>query len=96
MSRTDYNNSVNEYNSYIRKFPAVMTAKVLGSKPREYFEVTDAAKRDVPTVDFNAAPAVPAPATPAAERGSREAVAAVASRRSQGPAPGIGAGPSLL
>ncbi len=62
VSRTDYNNSVNEYNSYIRKFPAVMTAKVLGSKPREYFEVTDAAKREVPTVDFNAAPAVPAPA----------------------------------
>jgi LemA protein len=61
-SRTDYNNAVNEYNTYIRRFPAVMTAKVLGSKAREYFEVTDAAKRAVPTVDFNAAPAVPAPA----------------------------------
>jgi LemA protein len=36
-----------------------MTAKVLGSKPREYFEVTDAAKREAPTVDFNAAPAKP-------------------------------------
>ncbi len=69
VSRTDYNNSVNEYNSYIRKFPAVMTAKVLGSKPREYFEVTDAAKRAAPTVDFapSAAPAAsaPAPAAPA-------------------------------
>jgi LemA protein len=61
VSRTDYNNAVNEYNSYIRKFPAVMTAKVLGSKPREYFEVTDAAKRAAPTVDFTA-PAVPPPA----------------------------------
>ena len=60
VSRTDYNNSVNEYNSYIRKFPAVMTAKVLGSKSREYFEVPDAAKRAAPTVDFNAAPAAPA------------------------------------
>jgi LemA protein len=70
VSRTDYNNSVNEYNSYIRKFPAVMTAKVLGSKPREYFEVTDASKRDVPTVDFNAAPAPAAPevAAPAAPK----------------------------
>jgi LemA protein len=58
-SRTDYNNAVNEYNTYIRRFPAVMTAKVLGSKAREYFEVTDAAKREVPTVDFNAAPAKP-------------------------------------
>ena len=64
VSRTDYNNSVNEYNAFIRKFPAVMTAKVLGSKPREYFEVTDAAKREAPTVDFNAAPA-PATAAPA-------------------------------
>ena len=65
VSRTDYNNSVNEYNSYIRKFPAVMTAKVLGSKPREYFEVSDSAKRGAPVVDFNAAPAVsPAPAAP--------------------------------
>jgi LemA protein len=63
-SRTDYNNAVNEYNTYIRRFPAVMTAKVLGSKAREYFEVTDAAKREVPTVDFNAAPAVTAPAKP--------------------------------
>ena len=60
VSRTDYNNSVNEYNSYIRKFPAVMTAKVLGSKPREYFEVSDSAKRGAPVVDFNAAPAAPA------------------------------------
>jgi LemA protein len=64
VSRTDYNNAVNEYNAYIRKFPAVMTAKVLGSKPREYFEVTDAAKRAAPTVDFNAAPATTAPAAP--------------------------------
>ena len=60
VSRTDYNNSVNEYNSYIRKFPAVMTAKVLGSKPREYFEVSDSVKRGAPVVDFNAAPAAPA------------------------------------
>ncbi len=65
VSRTDYNNSVNAYNSFIRKFPAVMTAKVLGSKPREYFEVTDAAKREAPTVDFSA-PSVAPPAAPAA------------------------------
>ena len=65
VSRTDYNNAVNEYNAFIRKFPAVMTAKVLGSKPREYFEVSDASKRAAPTVDFNATPAVTAPATAA-------------------------------
>jgi hypothetical protein len=41
-----------------------MTAKVLGSKPREYFEVTDASKRAAPTVDFTP-PAATAPAAPA-------------------------------
>ncbi|MFN7459343.1 MAG: LemA family protein [Gemmatimonas sp.] len=52
VSRTDYNNAVRQYNEYIRKFPAVLTAKATGAKAREYFEVTDAAARAVPTVDF--------------------------------------------
>ncbi|QJR36050.1 LemA family protein [Gemmatimonas groenlandica] len=52
VSRTDYNGAVRLYNEYIRKFPAVLTAKVTGSKPRTYFEVTDAASRAAPTVDF--------------------------------------------
>lgn len=53
VSRTDYNTAVRQYNEYIRKFPAVMTAKATGAKPREYFEVTDAAARTAPTVDFS-------------------------------------------
>ena len=52
VSRTDYNNAVRQYNEYIRKFPAVLTAKATGAKARESFEVTDAAARAVPTVDF--------------------------------------------
>ncbi|MCA0377026.1 MAG: LemA family protein [Gemmatimonadetes bacterium] len=52
VSRTDYNGAVRQYNEYIRKFPAVLTAKVTGAKPRTYFEVTDAAARAAPTVDF--------------------------------------------
>jgi LemA protein len=52
VSRTDYNGAVRSYNEYIRKFPAVLTAKVTGAKPRTYFEVTDAAARAAPTVDF--------------------------------------------
>ena len=52
VSRTDYNEKVRQYNEYIRKFPAVMTAKATGAKPRAYFEVTDAATRAAPTVDF--------------------------------------------
>lgn len=53
VSRTDYNNAVRQYNEYIRKFPAVLTAKATGAKAREYFEVTDAAARAAPTVDFS-------------------------------------------
>ena len=52
VSRTDYNNAVRQYNEFIRKFPAVLTAKATGAKAREYFEVTDPAARAVPTVDF--------------------------------------------
>ena len=53
VSRTDYNGAVRTYNEYIRKFPAVLTAKATGAKPRTYFEVTDAGSRSVPTVDFS-------------------------------------------
>lgn len=53
VARTDYNAAVKNYNEYIRKFPAVMTAKATGAKPRTYFEVTDAAARAAPTVDFS-------------------------------------------
>lgn len=52
VSRTDYNEAVRAYNAYIRKFPQVMTAKVTGAKAREYFEVTNPANREAPTVDF--------------------------------------------
>lgn len=53
VARTDYNNTVREYNEFIRKFPQVLTAKATGAKPRVYFEVTDAAARAAPTVDFS-------------------------------------------
>jgi LemA protein len=56
VSRTDYNGAVKSYNEYIRKFPAVLTAKATGAKPRAYFEVTDAASRAAPTVDFEKKP----------------------------------------
>lgn len=52
VSRTDYNATVQKYNAYIRKFPPVITAKVIGAKPREYFEVTNPGAREVPKVDF--------------------------------------------
>ena len=52
VSRTDYNGSVQRYNTYIRRFPAVVTAKVIGAKPREYFEVTNPGAREAPKVEF--------------------------------------------
>ncbi len=52
-ARTDYNQAVQEYNTYIRRFPAVLTAKVIGAKPREYFEVSTSDAREAPTVDFS-------------------------------------------
>ncbi len=51
-ARQDYNNAVRAYNSYIRRFPQVLTAKMIGAGAREYFEVTDEAAREVPEVEF--------------------------------------------
>lgn len=52
VSRRDYNDSVREYNTLIRRFPTVITAKVIGADEREYFEVTNAANREAPNVEF--------------------------------------------
>jgi LemA protein len=50
-ARLDYNNAVREYNAYIRRFPQVLTAKVIGAGPRDYFEAEEGAT-EVPTVEF--------------------------------------------
>jgi LemA protein len=62
VSRNDYNGAVNEYNAYIRQFPAVITAKVTGAKPRKYFTAA-AGSTEAPKVDFSkpAAPPTKAP-----------------------------------
>ena len=59
VARTDYNNAVNSYNAYIRQFPAVMTAKVTGAKPRKYFQAAADAQGGPPKVDFSKPPAKP-------------------------------------
>jgi LemA protein len=61
-ARQDYNSAVQTYNSYIRQFPVVVTAKVIGKHPRGYFELTTAAAAEVPRVNFTP----PAAATPGA------------------------------
>ncbi len=51
-ARRDYNEVVGAYNAYIRRFPAVLTAKAIGAQPRPNYEADEAA-RVAPTVDFN-------------------------------------------
>jgi LemA protein len=71
VSRTDYNGAVQEYNTYIRRFPAALTARATGAKPREFFTASAAAQA-APEVKFSrpdmqSAPAAgtTAPAAPA-------------------------------
>src|SRR6476661_1277903 len=65
-SRTDYNQAVQAYNSYIRTFPQAITAKVTGAKARTYYEAAPGSEV-APTVDFGNR-AAPASTTPAAPR----------------------------
>lgn len=62
-ARQDYNEAVRNYNSYIRRFPVVITAKIIGKGPREYFETAPGA-REVPRVDFSKQGTPPAPTPP--------------------------------
>ncbi len=52
VARSDYNEVVQRHNTYIRRFPVVITAKVIGARAREYFEVTNKSNREAPKVDF--------------------------------------------
>jgi len=77
VSRQVYNDTVLTFNNAIQVFPAVLIAGPFGFTKREFYEVEDAADREVPGVSFApnapnapAAPAVPpagdAPAPPSA------------------------------
>jgi LemA protein len=63
VARNDYNQAVQQYNAYIRQFPAVLTAKVTGAKDRKYFTANAGAQNGPPTVDFSKPAAAP-PAKP--------------------------------
>jgi len=63
VSRIDYNQAVNAYNAYIRQFPAVLTAKMTGAKPRKYFTASANAEQGPPTVDFSNPPPATTPST---------------------------------
>ena len=65
-SRNDYNEAVKDYNAYIRQFPQAITAKVIGAKPRTYYEAAPGAET-APTVDFGTRP-TPGNSTPPATK----------------------------
>jgi LemA protein len=66
-SRSDYNQAVQTYNTYIRRFPQAITAKVVGAKPRTYYESAPGSEV-APTVDFGTRTAPTGSSTPAAPR----------------------------
>lgn len=61
VSRQDYNEAVAQYNTYIRQFPQVLTAKVTGAQPAKPF-TAPAAAATPPRVQFPGTP--PATTTP--------------------------------
>ena len=53
ISRRDYNEAVQAYNTRIRTFPDAVGAKVIyGAKPKVPFQVTTPGAESAPTVDF--------------------------------------------
>ena len=51
LERRKFNEVTQTYNSYIRSFPALITAKIFGFDKKIYFEAEDSAK-EVPKVEF--------------------------------------------
>lgn len=52
-ARNDYNETVGQYNSTIRKFPTNITASIFGFEKAEFFEANEGAE-NAPAVDFSA------------------------------------------
>ena len=52
VARRDYNESVQTYNTYIRQFPQVVTAKVIGADRRETFDAPEGTQQ-APQVQFD-------------------------------------------
>ena len=51
VARRDYNEAVREYNTYIRQFPQVVTARAVGAERKEPYEAPPGVEQ-TPTVDF--------------------------------------------
>ena len=56
-ARRYYNAVVRDFNTKIAQFPSNILAGMFGFKPREFFEITATAEREVPKVSFGGAAA---------------------------------------
>jgi LemA protein len=52
VARQDYNEAVRNYNTYIRKFPQLITARVIGAQRRQPFQAPASAEQ-APQVQFS-------------------------------------------
>ena len=63
VERKRYNDSLQDYNTYIQQFPATIYAKWAGFKPNDAYFAASEGSRQVPKVNFSPTPAPqPAPA----------------------------------
>jgi len=51
VERKRYNDTVQEYNTYVKRLPQALYARFIGCGPEKYFEVPESAQQ-VPKVDF--------------------------------------------
>lgn len=62
VERKRYNDTLQDYNTYVQQFPASLFASSMGYKPNTaYFQATEQS-REVPKVNFNSPEPQPAPA----------------------------------
>ncbi len=65
IERRRYDDTVQDYNTYISTFPNSLVASIGGFQRNNAYFQTEPGAREVPKVNFGTAPATPAPATPA-------------------------------
>src|SRR5213596_3849222 len=61
VERKRYNDALQDYNTYIQKFPANIFARWAGFKPNEVYFTATEGSRQVPKVDFTTPNAAPQP-----------------------------------
>ena len=76
VARGRYIQTVQDYNTYIRSFPQVITAKIFGYKEKPNFTVENEAQiQQAPQVDFGTPPPAPVAPQPSAPPASQPAPA---------------------